>query len=193
LFANVNPGLSVHLNQVHKETLQAVENSIPQRANLDVEIFGMEGIPEDIVASHNQKVINQFQQAEAARRAATGNTGAQGGQNKKPKFETPAEIKARLAAHKAAMAEKAAGGSSGGATPAAVGGQSPAPTQSPAIVVSILFIMICTMISSNPSNPIIACWISNLSPTTIIYGPTPNSELPSLSSAILTTASTSAI
>lgn len=43
------------MNQVHKETLTTVENSLPNRAGLEVEIFGMEGIPEDVVQAHNQR------------------------------------------------------------------------------------------------------------------------------------------
>ncbi|KAI9673594.1 MAG: hypothetical protein M1817_002230 [Caeruleum heppii] len=121
------------MNQVHKETLTTVENALPNRANLDVEIFGMEGIPEDIVVTHNQRVIGQLHQAEAERRAATGNAGPGGAAStKKPKFESPADIKKRLAEHKAKMAEQAAGGSSGGGTPvgAGQGAHSPALAQS---------------------------------------------------------------
>ncbi|UKZ80246.1 hypothetical protein TrVFT333_008003 [Trichoderma virens FT-333] len=40
---NTAGGLSVHLNQVHKETLSQVENALPNRQGLEVEIFGMEG------------------------------------------------------------------------------------------------------------------------------------------------------
>lgn len=120
--ADMRPGLSVHMNQVHKENLTSVENALPNRASPDIEIFGMEGIPEDIVAAHNQRVLSQIQQAEAERRAATGNPGPGGSGGvgpKKPKLESPAELKKRLAEHKARVAEQAAGGSSGGATPLA--------------------------------------------------------------------------
>ena len=115
------------MSQVHKETLSAVENALPNRSSLDVEIFGMEGVPEDVLQAHNQRVITQYQQAEAERRAVTGNPppgsgGASGApQSKKPKLESPAELKKRLAEHKAKLAEQAAGGSSGGATPVGAG------------------------------------------------------------------------
>lgn len=130
------------MTQVHKETLDTIENALPNRSNLDVEIFGMEGVPADIVQGHNQRVLSQFHQAEAERRAATGNPapgGAAGSGPKKPKFESPSEIKKRLAEHKAKMAtEQAAGISSGDVTPigASIGGQSPAIGQSPADFVS---------------------------------------------------------
>ena len=116
----VATGLSVHMNQVHKENLTTVENALPNRANLDIEIFGMEGIPEDVVASHHQRVLSQFHQAEAERRAATGNPApgtATGQGSKKPKVESPEELKKRLAEHRARVARGSAGSDSGGATP----------------------------------------------------------------------------
>ncbi|MCJ1470543.1 hypothetical protein MMC07_009189 [Pseudocyphellaria aurata] len=134
---NTAGGLSVHMTQVHKETLTTIENALPNRSGLDVEIFGMEGIPEDIVSSHNQRVIAQFAQAEAERRAATGNPGpggAGGSGVKKPKFESPSDLKKRLAEHKAKKAaEQNAGYGSGDNTPngAGQGNQSPGLGQSP--------------------------------------------------------------
>lgn len=130
---NTAGGLSVHMNQVHKETLTSVDNSLPSRQGLEVEIFGMEGIPEDVAQAHNQRIITGFYQQEAERQRATGNPGPGGqvgGQSKKPKFESPAELKKRLAEHKARKAEQAAaGGSSGDNTP---GGQHSPLGQSPA-------------------------------------------------------------
>jgi len=43
------------MNQVHKETLTSVDNSLPNRQGLEVEIFGMEGIPEEVAQAHNQR------------------------------------------------------------------------------------------------------------------------------------------
>lgn len=109
------------MNQVHKESLTTVENALPNRQGLDVEIFGMEGIPEDIVQQHNQRIIQNFYQAQAERHAATGNPPP--GQNdkrpaKKIKVETPEEIKKRLAEHRARVAaQKGAGGGMATHTP----------------------------------------------------------------------------
>ena len=137
LFATkITTGLSVHMTQVHKETLTHIENALPNRAGLEVEIFGMEGVPADTTQAHNQRVLQQFAQAEAERRAATGNpapgAAGAGGAIKKPKFESPADLKKRLAEHKAKKAaEEAAGISSGPNTPGPGemdhNGQSPAP------------------------------------------------------------------
>lgn len=134
-------GLSVHMNQVHKETLTTVDNALPNRAGLEVEIFGMEGIPDEVTAAHNQRILTGFYQAEAERRVATGNPGPggnQGNQAKKPKFESPSDLKKRLAEHKARKeAEKAGGTGSGGNTPMPMEGVQNSPLgQSPSSFVS---------------------------------------------------------
>lgn len=92
----------------------------------------MEGVPEDVLQAHQQRVAAQYHQAEAERQAVTGNppsgTGAGGQPNKKPKLEDVSDIKARLAAHRAKRAEAAAGGSSGEATPLGAGQSASTPT-----------------------------------------------------------------
>ncbi|KAF3394104.1 Protein SUPPRESSOR OF FRI 4 [Penicillium rolfsii] len=117
---NTAGGLSVHMSQVHKEQLTEIENALPNRSGLDVEIFGMEGVPEDVLQAHQQRVAAQFHQAEAERQAVTGNPPAGSGAgpqpNKKPKLEDVSDLKARLAAHRAKRAEAANGDSSGEAT-----------------------------------------------------------------------------
>lgn len=109
------------MSQVHKEQLSAVDNALPNRSSLDVEIFGMEGVPEDIIQGHHQRVATQFQQAEAERQAVTGNppagTGTGEPSTKKPKVESVSEMKKRLAEHRAKRAE-ANNGSSAEGTPA---------------------------------------------------------------------------
>ncbi|KAJ5996269.1 hypothetical protein N7522_007929 [Penicillium canescens] len=128
---NTAGGLSVHLSQVHKEQLTEVDNALPNRMGLDVEIFGMEGIPEDVLKAHQQRVATQFQQAEVERQAVTGNppagASANGQPAKKPKLEAASDLKKRLAEHRAKRAEALAGGSSGDVTPTSAG-QSATPT-----------------------------------------------------------------
>lgn len=119
---NTAGGLSVHMSQVHKENLTAVDNALPNRAGLDIEIFGMEGIPEDIVQQHAQRVLTTYHQAQAERQAATGNNQASSvtaNANKKPKLEQISDLKKRLAEHKAAKlaAEQGSAGNSGNSTP----------------------------------------------------------------------------
>lgn len=137
----------MHLSQVHKEQLTEIENALPNRAGLDVEIFGMEGVPEDVLQAHQQRVAAQFQQAEVERQAATGNppSGSGSGQPaKKPKLESVSDMKKRLAEHRAKRAEGAAGGSSGDVTP--VGAGQPAPT--PGAYVSFVLLQV----ASNATN-----------------------------------------
>ncbi|KAK3939982.1 hypothetical protein QBC46DRAFT_289261 [Diplogelasinospora grovesii] len=128
---NTAGGLSVHMNQVHKESLSNVENALPNRQGLDIEIFGMEGVPEDIVQQHNQRIIQNYYTAQAERHAATGNppSGQGHGPAKKIKIETPEEIKKRLAEHKARVAAQKAAAANGTAPP--VDGQSPGQGTSP--------------------------------------------------------------
>lgn len=89
----------MHMNQVHKESLSSVENALPDRQGLDVEIFGMEGIPEEVIQRHNQRIVQNFYQAQADRQTATGNPPSGAGSEharKKIKHETSEELKARL-------------------------------------------------------------------------------------------------
>ncbi|KAJ5328244.1 hypothetical protein N7452_008634 [Penicillium brevicompactum] len=115
---NTAGGLSVHLSQVHKEQLTEVDNALPNRMGLEVEIFGMEGIPDEVLKSHQQRVATQFQQEELQRQADTGNppagSAASGQPAKKPKIEATSDLKKRLAEHKAKRAAQALGGASSG-------------------------------------------------------------------------------
>ncbi|KAF1352750.1 hypothetical protein EJ07DRAFT_135797 [Lizonia empirigonia] len=70
---NTAGGLSVHMNQVHKENLTHVENAIGGRQGLDIEIFGMEGVPAEILDQHNQQVTQKHFAEEAERALLTGN------------------------------------------------------------------------------------------------------------------------
>ncbi|KAF3156422.1 hypothetical protein TWF225_008741 [Orbilia oligospora] len=123
---NTAGGLAVHMTQVHKETLKEVKNAIPGRESTDIEIFGMEGIPEDILQTHQTRVLAQIHQKETERRAAQGlpPLGQEGNAKKKIKVDSvdPEEIMKRLAAHKAAQAGSANGASQ------ATGSQSPMST-----------------------------------------------------------------
>ncbi|XP_023334679.1 collagen alpha-2(IV) chain isoform X8 [Eurytemora carolleeae] len=41
--------------QVHKETIDKVPNSAPTRGNIEIEIYGMEGIPEEDIKAHEAR------------------------------------------------------------------------------------------------------------------------------------------
>ncbi|KAF1916654.1 hypothetical protein BDU57DRAFT_548316 [Ampelomyces quisqualis] len=99
---NTAGGLSVHMNQVHKENLTHVENANPGRQGLEIEIFGMEGVPAEIIDQHNQQVTQAHFQEEQERARLTGNpvrgefTNGTAPPNKRKKVnETLEEIQAR--------------------------------------------------------------------------------------------------
>ena len=39
---------------MHKETIDKVPNSLPNRSDIEIEIYGMEGIPEDDLLEHER-------------------------------------------------------------------------------------------------------------------------------------------
>jgi hypothetical protein len=43
--------------QVHKETIDKVPNSLPNRSNIEIEIYGMEGIPEADLKEHEKQRV----------------------------------------------------------------------------------------------------------------------------------------
>ncbi|KFA72073.1 hypothetical protein S40288_02304 [Stachybotrys chartarum IBT 40288] len=115
---NTAGGLSVHMNQVHKEALTLVENALPNRQNLDVEIFGMEGIPQDALDQHRNRIIQNFYQAQEDRRLATGNPlPGQAMKRKKITYETGDEILKRLAEFRATRKNAPASGAMEGVVP----------------------------------------------------------------------------
>ncbi|KAF2731920.1 hypothetical protein EJ04DRAFT_470954 [Polyplosphaeria fusca] len=70
---NTAGGLNVHMSQVHKEQLTHVENAIQGRGGLDLEIFGMEGVPHEVVNQHQQVVREKHFLEQEERRRLTGN------------------------------------------------------------------------------------------------------------------------
>ncbi|GJQ80937.1 hypothetical protein Trydic_g4754 [Trypoxylus dichotomus] len=51
------PGLSIHCMQVHKEAIDKVPNSLPNRSNIEIEIYGMEGIPSSDLKEHERQKV----------------------------------------------------------------------------------------------------------------------------------------
>lgn len=41
------PGLAIHCMQVHKETIDRIPGAVPGRDSVDVEVYGMDGIPQE--------------------------------------------------------------------------------------------------------------------------------------------------
>lgn len=119
------------MNQVHKETLSHVENALPNRQGLDVEIFGMEGLPEEVKKQHEERIVKNYFDAQRERFEATGNPPpGEGRPAKKIRVETPDELKKRLADFRANKAAGKTSGSNGGAPVAAGAAPVPSPGQS---------------------------------------------------------------
>ncbi|XP_022725417.1 protein SUPPRESSOR OF FRI 4-like isoform X3 [Durio zibethinus] len=45
-------GMAIHVLQVHKESVTKVPNAKPGRESTDIEIYGMQGIPPDVLTTH---------------------------------------------------------------------------------------------------------------------------------------------
>ena len=41
--------------QVHKQTIDKVPNALPNRSNIEIEIYGMEGIPDQDLKDHERQ------------------------------------------------------------------------------------------------------------------------------------------
>lgn len=48
------PGLTVHCIQVHKEKLDKIPEALPNRNSVDIDIYGMQGVPEDDLREHER-------------------------------------------------------------------------------------------------------------------------------------------
>ena len=55
------PGLAIHQMQVHKEPISAIPNSVTGRGDTEIEIYGMEGIPEVDMEWKKQQIKKKAQ------------------------------------------------------------------------------------------------------------------------------------
>ncbi|KAL6971868.1 Protein SUPPRESSOR OF FRI 4 [Sarracenia purpurea var. burkii] len=73
-------GMVIHVLQVHKETVTKVPNAKPGRESTDIEIYGMQGIPPDVLAAHygeeEDDVPSKFSKVEIPSSAIPGSLGA---------------------------------------------------------------------------------------------------------------------
>ncbi|XP_034043714.1 BUB3-interacting and GLEBS motif-containing protein ZNF207b isoform X2 [Thalassophryne amazonica] len=61
------PGLAIHCMQVHKETIDSVPNAIPGRLDIELEIYGMEGIPEKDMQERRRTLEQKSQESQKKR------------------------------------------------------------------------------------------------------------------------------
>lgn len=133
---NTVGGLRVHMQQVHKEELKSVPNALDDRDDVNLEIFGMEGIPAQMRQAYNQQVTQAYYKQEAEHRARTGNNLHSSGDQpaaKKPKFDEDAraELKRRVAEAKAKKEAQKAAAAAGLPIPADTSSPAPPSTNSP--------------------------------------------------------------
>ncbi|KRZ78973.1 Zinc finger protein [Trichinella papuae] len=56
------PGLAIHCLQVHKETIDRIPNSLLNRSSTEIEIYGMEGVPEADLKAHESHVLGKCEE-----------------------------------------------------------------------------------------------------------------------------------
>ncbi|KAJ1679005.1 hypothetical protein EV182_002922 [Spiromyces aspiralis] len=75
---NTAGGMSIHVAQVHKEDIKKVPNASPGRDSIDIEIYGMMGVPERDIIAHNQKFEEANNGQPAAKKAKSSHSGGSG-------------------------------------------------------------------------------------------------------------------
>ncbi|KAF1990309.1 hypothetical protein K402DRAFT_401163 [Aulographum hederae CBS 113979] len=94
---NTAGGLAVHMQQVHKEDLRSIENAIPSRSGIDLEVYGILGYPDDLYAQWKQRKTEEYWREAEERGIKTGNLGQQHNPHqpsKRPKLDSKESIKA---------------------------------------------------------------------------------------------------
>ncbi|CAG7724848.1 unnamed protein product [Allacma fusca] len=79
------PGLIIHCMQVHKETVDKIPNALPHRNNIEIEIYGMEGIPDADIKEHEEQRRSGGKPSQASARDDSSDEEAVA--TKKPKVE----------------------------------------------------------------------------------------------------------
>ncbi len=64
--------LVIHASQVHKETLRAVPNSKEGRDSLDMQVYGMENVPDELLVANTKRTRMTQGEVDAEGGAAQG-------------------------------------------------------------------------------------------------------------------------
>uniref|UniRef100_A0A9J7ZQ90 Zinc finger protein 207, a n=1 Tax=Cyprinus carpio carpio TaxID=630221 RepID=A0A9J7ZQ90_CYPCA len=83
------PGLAIHCMQVHKETIDGVPNAIPGRIDIELEIYGMEGIPEKDM-EERRRVLEQKTQENQKKKQQDDSDEDDDDEEAGPSFQQPA-------------------------------------------------------------------------------------------------------
>jgi len=73
---NTAGGMVTHMTQVHKEELKKIPNALPGKDTTEIEIFGMEGVPEDDLLAHEGLTPEEIKKAKLEREIEEGNAPA---------------------------------------------------------------------------------------------------------------------
>ncbi|XP_067273900.1 BUB3-interacting and GLEBS motif-containing protein ZNF207a isoform X2 [Pseudorasbora parva] len=84
------PGLAIHCMQVHKETIDGVPNAIPGRTDIELEIYGMEGIPEKDMEERRRVLEQKTQDNQKKRQNQDDSDEDDDDEEAGPSFQPPA-------------------------------------------------------------------------------------------------------
>ncbi|XP_046894082.1 BUB3-interacting and GLEBS motif-containing protein ZNF207-like isoform X1 [Hypomesus transpacificus] len=84
------PGLAIHCMQVHKETIDGVPNAIPGRTDIELEIYGMEGIPEKDMEERRRVLEQKTQESQKKKQNQDDSDEYEEDEEPGPSFQQPA-------------------------------------------------------------------------------------------------------
>ncbi|XP_063327767.1 BUB3-interacting and GLEBS motif-containing protein ZNF207-like isoform X1 [Pelmatolapia mariae] len=84
------PGLAIHCMQVHKETIDGVPNAIPGRIDIELEIYGMEGIPEKDMEERRRMLEQKNQETQKKKQNQDDSDEYEDDDEPGPSFQQPA-------------------------------------------------------------------------------------------------------
>uniref|UniRef100_A0A4W4ECZ6 C2H2-type domain-containing protein n=1 Tax=Electrophorus electricus TaxID=8005 RepID=A0A4W4ECZ6_ELEEL len=84
------PGLAIHCMQVHKETIDGVPNAIPGRTDIELEIYGMEGIPEKDMEERRRVLEQKTQENQKKKQNQDDSDEEEDDEEAGPSFQQPA-------------------------------------------------------------------------------------------------------
>ncbi|XP_068574834.1 BUB3-interacting and GLEBS motif-containing protein ZNF207-like isoform X2 [Cebidichthys violaceus] len=86
------PGLAIHCMQVHKETIDGVPNAIPGRIDIELEIYGMEGIPEKDMEERRRALEQKNQETQKKKQNQDDSDEIDEDDEPGPSFQQPAAV-----------------------------------------------------------------------------------------------------
>uniref|UniRef100_UPI0037E8AB92 BUB3-interacting and GLEBS motif-containing protein ZNF207-like isoform X2 n=1 Tax=Semicossyphus pulcher TaxID=241346 RepID=UPI0037E8AB92 len=86
------PGLAIHCMQVHKETIDGVPNAIPGRTDIELEIYGMEGIPEKDMEERRRVLEQKNQETQKKKQNPDDSDEYDDDDEPGPSFQQPAAV-----------------------------------------------------------------------------------------------------